>query len=198
MYVLGLTGGIASGKSTVSSYLKSLGIPVFDADAVAHVGEAKGSECLPKIVEIFGEEALTPYGELNRSWVGKEAFTYPEKLQALNTLIHDYVTKERDIFLSQNNHEKLIVLDVPLLIECKWYKVVNEVWLVAVDKETQIERAMSRSNISRSEVEARINCQMSLEEKKKYADVVLDNSGTREQLLAEVQAALHRLDRELE
>lgn len=194
MKIIGLTGGIASGKSTVSAYLHSKEIPVFDADAVSHEAEAKGSVCLPKIVEIFGPQSLTPSGELDRKWVGQEAFTNPAKLAALNNIVHSYCDQARKVFISQNNQEKIVVLDVPLLIECNWYKKVDEVWLVAVDKETQIKRAMVRSGLSRAEVVSRINNQMSLEEKKKYAEVIIDNSGGLNELYAQVDAALYRFE----
>lgn len=196
MKIIGLTGGIASGKSTVSAYLHSKGIPIFDADAVSHEAEAKDSVCLPKILAIFGPQSLTSGGELDRKWVGQEAFTNPAKLAALNNIVHSYCDQARQVFISQNNQEKIVVLDVPLLIECKWYKKVDEVWLVAVDKETQITRAMARSGLSRAEVVSRINHQMSLEEKKKYADVIIDNSGGLAELYAQVDAALYRFETE--
>ncbi len=197
MKIIGLTGGIASGKSTVSTYLRLKGIPVFDADAKARESQAKGGACLGDIVKLLGPKALSANGDMDRKWVSQQVFQHPEQLDALNALVHTYVTRERDKFISQNSQEKLVVLDAPLLIECTWHKIADYVWLVAVDKETQIARAMTRSSLSLGEVEARIAHQMSLEDKKAYAQVVLENSGSKEALFQQVDAALNRLDREL-
>ena len=194
MKIIGLTGGIGSGKSTVSAYLRQKGISILDADAIVIAAEAKGSPCFHAIVDVLGKEVLTAEGELDRKLVSKLVFAHPEKLKALNDIVYACVEAARVKLLDEKKAEKIVVFDIPLLIECNWNKKVDEVWLVAVDKETQIARAMARSKFSREEVERRINLQMSLEDKKQYADVILDNSGSLEHLYAQVDAALIKIE----
>ena len=195
MIVIGLTGGIASGKSTVSGELSRQGVPIFDADQNARDAVAKGSKGLAMVVEAFGNEYLTVEGELNRPKVSELVFRDKQALKTLEGILHKIVWENAEGFLQaqQEQDAKLAVLDVPLLIETGWHKQVDKVWLVAVSRQQQIERAMLRSGMTEAEVVARINSQMSLEEKRKYADVVLDNSGSLEQTLAQVQGELKKL-----
>ena len=194
MKIIGLTGGIGSGKSTVSAYLKQKGISILDADAIVAAAEAKGSPQFSAIVKILGQEVLTEEGELDRKLVSKLVFDQPQKLKALNDIVYACVEDARVKLLNEKKAEKLVVFDIPLLIECRWNEKVDEVWLVAVDTETQIARAMARSGLSREEVEKRINHQMPLEEKKLYADVILDNSGSLKHLYEQVDAALNKIE----
>ena len=195
MIVIGLTGGIASGKSTVSGELSRQGVPIFDADQNARYAVAKGSKGLAMVVEAFGNEYLTVEGELNRPKVSELVFRDKQALKTLEGILHKIVWENAEGFLQAQREQgaKLAVLDVPLLIETGWHKQVDKVWLVAVSRQQQIERAMLRSGMTEAEVVARINSQMSLEEKRKYADVVLDNSGSLEQTLAQVQGELKKL-----
>ena len=195
MITIGLTGGIASGKSTVSAELRRLGLPIFDADAEAKLAVAKGSEGLAQVIEALGSEYLTAEGELNRAKVAERVFHDKEALKTLEAIIHKIVWARAEQFMKENRsaEKQLAVLDVPLLIECGWHKLVDSVWLVAVSRKQQIERAMLRSGMTSDEVEARIAAQMSLAEKKKYADIVLDNSGTLEETLAAVHKELAQL-----
>ena len=195
MIVIGLTGGIASGKSTVSGELSRQGVPIFDADQNARDAVAKGSKGLTMVVETFGNEYLTAEGELNRPKVSELVFRDKQALKTLEGILHKIVWENAEGFLKEQQEQgaKLAVLDVPLLIETGWHKQVNKVWLVAVSRQQQIERAMLRSGMTEAEVVARINSQMSLEEKRKYADVVLDNSGSLERTLAQVQGELKKL-----
>lgn len=195
MIVIGLTGGIASGKSTVSGELSRQGVPIFDADQNARDAVAKGSKGLAMVVEAFGNEYLTVEGELNRPKVSELVFRDKQALKTLEGILHKIVWENAEGFLKEQQEQgaKLAVLDVPLLIETGWHKQVDKVWLVAVSRQQQIERAMLRSGMTEAEVVARIYSQMSLEEKRKYADVVLDNSGSLEQTLAQVQGELKKL-----
>ncbi|MGP2526908.1 dephospho-CoA kinase [Acidaminococcus sp. LBK-2] len=190
MTVIGLTGGIASGKSTVSAYLKQKGIPVFDADGTAWEVEKAGSPCLAALVRCFGPEILTPEGELDRRKMADRAFHDPAVLGQLNAVVHEAIAKKRDTFLEGHRKDPVVVLDAPLLLECGWEKVTDTVWLVYLPEKEQIRRAMLRSGMTREEVEDRIRKQLSLEEKKKRAQVILDNSGTLEELYAQVEQAL--------
>lgn len=195
MITIGLTGGIASGKSTVSAELRRLGLPIFDADAEAKLAVSKGSEGLAQVITALGSEYLTAEGELNRAKVAERVFHDKEALKTLEAIIHKIVWARAEQFMQENRsaERQLAVLDVPLLIECGWHKLVDSVWLVAVSRKQQIERAMLRSGMTADEVEARIAAQMSLAEKKKYADIVLDNSGTLEETLAAVHKELAQL-----
>ncbi len=190
MISIGLTGGIASGKSTVSAYLREKGIEVFDCDGSAKDAVAKDSVCLEKIVKAFGRSVLNADGTMNRKRVSELVFGHPEQLRELNTIVHGWVSQKCREFLSQKSSEKVVVLDMPLLIECEWYKNVDKVWLVKISRSEQIKRAMLRSKMTTGEVENRIDAQMPLKDKETYADVILDNSGSVENLKKQVDAAL--------
>ena len=195
MIVIGLTGGIGSGKSTVSSYMKKLGIPVFDADESGRAAVKKGSPCLQKVLQFFGPDCLLPDGELNRPWVADKVFHDKAVLKQYEKIVQDQVWKEAQQFLAEQREKKApaVVMDVPLLIECGWHTKVDSVWLVKVPKEVQIRRAMLRDGATAEAVTARINAQMPLAEKEKYADVVIDNSGTVESTKAQTAAQLEKV-----
>lgn len=195
MIVIGLTGGIASGKSTIAGELRKLGLPVFDADEVSRNAVAKGSKGLALVAEAFGEEYLTEDGSLNREKVSALVFSDKQALKKLESIIHGIVWQAAEEFLAdcRKNNCKAAVLDVPLLIECSWHTRVDQVWLVAVSVEQQVVRAMARSGMSESDVRKRIASQMSVADKKQYADVVFDNSGALEQTLADVDQAVRNI-----
>lgn len=197
MIIIGLTGGIASGKSTVSNELRKLNIPIFDADEVSRNAVTKGSLGLQLVIEAFGQDYLTQDGEMDRAKVSQLVFANKEARQTLEHIIHKIVWGEAETFLAKcrEANANVAVLDVPLLIECGWHKNVDKVWLVAVDKRQQIERAMKRSGMTEVEVTARIDAQMSLDEKKKHADVIIDNSGSLNDTLIEVHNELAKLAR---
>ncbi|MCQ2373493.1 MAG: dephospho-CoA kinase [Phascolarctobacterium sp.] len=197
MIIIGLTGGIASGKSTVSNELRKLNIPIFDADEVSRNAVTKGSLGLQLVIEAFGQDYLTQDGEMDRAKVSQLVFANKEARQTLEHIIHKIVWGEAETFLAKcrEANANVAVLDVPLLIECGWHKNVDKVWLVAVDKRQQIERAMKRSGMTEAEVTARIDAQMSLDEKKKHADVIIDNSGSLNDTLIEVHNELAKLAR---
>lgn len=193
MIVIGLTGGIACGKSTVSKELARLGIAIHDADLVSRKVVAKGSEGLMQIVETFGSEYLTEDRELNRPKMAELVFKDPTARQKLNHIVHTAVRKDRAAFLEEHKDDKVVVIDVPLLIENGLYKMVDKVWLVMVGETEQIRRAMLRDNATEEQVKARIKAQMPFEEKKKYADLIIDNSGSIEETIAFVQKELAKL-----
>lgn len=195
MLVIGLTGGIASGKSTVAAELRQLGLPVFDADEVSRQAVAKGSDGLRKVEEVFGKEYLTANGELNREKISQLVFADKEALKKLEQIIHGEVWQQAENFLDccRKKNYNAAVLDVPLLIECGWHKKVDTVWLVAVSVAEQIQRAMKRSGMAEADVKKRIAAQMSLEEKKVHADVVFDNSGDLENTLVAVRCEVRKI-----
>lgn len=178
MEVIGLTGGIASGKSTVSKILKRLGAVVIDADIVSREIMSKGSFAYNKIVEYFGIDILKENGEIDRKKLGNIVFADKKKILKLNEITHPFIIeriKEKIEVEKQKKREKAVILDAALLIEMKMYKMVDEVWLVVVDSKTQIKRVMERDKLSYKDAVNRIKSQMPLEDKMKYADFIINN-----------------------
>lgn len=180
MFVLGLTGGIASGKSSISAMLKEMGFPIVDADEIARRVVEKGSPVLERIKEEFGEGVLNADGTLNRKALGQLVFSSNKKLELLNSITHPAIIEEirRNIDALSAKGERLCVLDVPLLIESGINNMADAVLLVYVDEKTQLYRLMNRDHISEELALKKISSQMSFEEKKKYADYIIDNSGS--------------------
>ncbi|MBM7582192.1 dephospho-CoA kinase [Caldicoprobacter guelmensis] len=179
MKIIGLTGGIACGKSTVSKILAELGAAVIDADMIAREVMRKGTPVWQEVKETFGDEYLQPDGEIDRKKLGELVFSNPEALKKLNSITHPAIQKR---VLSEIERLKLmscykaVVVDAALLIEAGWYDMVDEVWLVVADREAQIERLMKRSGLTRQQALNRINSQMAQEIKMRYADKIIDNS----------------------
>lgn len=181
--VIGITGSIATGKSTVSNMIKELGFTVVDADIAARVVVEPGQEAYKKIVETFGEEILQPTGEIDRKKLGNIVFNNEEKRLQLNSIVHPAVRKwmndqKEEAF---QRGEQVVFLDIPLLYESKLTHMTDKVMVVYVDEKTQLERLMKRNELSEEEAKARINSQMSIEEKRKLADAVIDNRGSLEE-----------------
>lgn len=180
MFKIGLTGGIASGKSTVLTYFKDKGIPYIDADIVAREVVEPGTEGLKAIVDTFGSHVLQGDGTLNREALGAIVFHNEEKRQLLNSCLKTHISNRIMELTSQyeQGNTPILIYDIPLLIEGEWYTMMDEVWLVYVNERTQIERLMSRNGYTREDALARINSQMRLDDKRAYADVIIDNNGT--------------------
>ncbi|MED0933854.1 dephospho-CoA kinase [Bacillus mobilis] len=183
--VIGLTGGIASGKSTVSDMFRELSIPVIDADIIAREVVERGKPAYNKIVEVFGTEVLQEDGELDRPKLGSVVFYNEEKRLQLNKIVHPAVREEmnmqKEMYIKEmyiKEGMQAVVLDIPLLFEGKLTSLVDRVLVVAVKPHTQLERLMKRNNFSEEEATARIQSQMPLEEKVKNADAVINNDGT--------------------
>ena len=180
MFKIGLTGGIASGKSTVLTYFKDKGIPYIDADIVAREVVEPGTEGLKAIVDTFGSHVLHADGTLNREALGAIVFHNEEKRQLLNSCLKTHIRNRIMELTSQyeQGNTPILIYDIPLLIEGEWYTMMDEVWLVYVNEMTQIERLMSRNGYTREDALARINSQMRLDDKRAYADIIVDNNGT--------------------
>ena len=195
MFRIGLTGGVGCGKSTVSRYLSSLGIPIVDGDRIAHEATKSGSTVMRDIVRAFGKEMLLPDGSLDREKLATLVFSDEKKRQVLNGIIHPYVWQKAaaEMLAAEAAGHALIVLDMPLLIEIGWHLRVNAIWVVAVPQETQILRVCQRDGVTREQAMARVRNQMPTDKKMGYADVVIDNSGTPEETYRQVDAALTKL-----
>lgn len=177
-YILGLTGGIASGKSTVSAYLAQNGALIIDADLIARQVVAKRSSGLKQIVAKFGEEILTASGELDRKKLGKLVFSNKELLKALTDITGPLIRAEilREIEAAKKAQVKLVVLDIPLLFETGYQTLCDKVMVVTIPSEVQLERVMKRDNLSAAEARKRIANQLPASKRNELADVLIDNS----------------------
>lgn len=178
--VIGLTGGIASGKSTVSNFLKEMDITVVDADLEARLAVMKGESAYFKIIAEFGEDILLANGEIDRQKLGSIIFHQVEKRQRLNDIVHPEVRQRMSdqVEKAKRKNEEVIVLDIPLLFESKLTYMVDKTVLVFVDNETQLKRLIARNNLSVEDAEARIHSQMPLSDKIRLADAVINNNGS--------------------
>ncbi len=177
---IGLTGGIASGKSLVSQYLRELGAPVFDADEASRKAVSLHSPGLAEVLGAFGSEYALADGNLDRAKMAAQVFGNAASRRRLENIIHKQVWQQAEAFgqRTQKNGEPLAFFDVPLLIECGWHRRMDKVWLVSLPVQEQIRRAVMRDKASSQQIQARIAAQLSLDAKKPYADLVIDNSGS--------------------
>jgi dephospho-CoA kinase len=186
--VVGLTGGIASGKSTVSNMLKEMKMTVIDADVESRKAVQNGEPAYTQIVESFGQEIVLPNGEIDRQKLGSIIFHEEQKRMLLNSIVHPEVRRRMNEKknLAIKAKEKIVILDIPLLFESNLINMVDQTLLVYVDRDIQLNRLMERNQLSKEEAEARIQSQMPLEEKMKLADKIINNNGslteTKEQL----------------
>jgi dephospho-CoA kinase len=182
MRIVGLTGGIGTGKTSVASLFEKLGVPVIDADAITHALQERGSPLLALIVEAFGPGVLSPDGSLDRGGLGDLVFRDAEARARLNAIVHPAVGAEtaRRLAAAREAGAPLVILDVPLLFEVggRARVGVEAVILVYAREEQQIERQMARDGCSREAAERRVRAQLPIEEKRALADFVIDNSGS--------------------
>ena len=193
MYIIGLTGSIASGKSTVSRILSQCGAPIVDADIIARAVAERGEIGWQKIVETFGEGVLQENGELDRGKVGEMIFRDASKRAELDRIMHPIILErmEAEVAMYEAKGEQIVILDVPLLLELGWQDKVSVVWPVAVSPDTQKQRLMARNSLTEEQAAVRIASQMSIEEKRRYADVIINNDGTLEETEETVRARWH-------
>ena len=189
--IIGITGGIASGKSTVTNFLREKGFEVVDADALVHQLQKPGGRLFQILVEHFGEKVLLEDGELNRPLLASLIFSNSEEREwskeTQGQIIREELGSLRDK-LAQT--EDVFFMDIPLLFEQDYASWFDETWLVYVSRDTQLDRLMNRDQLSKESAETRLASQWPLEEKKKFATYILDNNGSREQLLSQVVTLL--------
>jgi len=194
--LIGLTGSIASGKSTVVQYLRQTGFSVIDADKLGHKVLEPGNPGYNKVVEKFGNKILNPDSTLNRPVLGRIVFGDPEKLKQLNEISHpiieDMIQKEF-IKLASVSIGGVVFLEAALLIEANWHKVCQVIWVVTLEPAVAINRLQERDGLSQTEAKSRFETQLAPEERLTYADVVLQNEGSKEDLLSLTQQALQKL-----
>lgn len=192
--IIGITGGIASGKSTFTEFLRQKGFQVVDADAVVHQLQKPGGRLYQVLVEHFGEKILLKNGELNRTLLASLIFSNPEEQEWSKRTQGEIIREELDALRNQlAQTEALFFMDIPLLFEQNYASWFDETWLVYVNRDVQLERLMKRDQISKEAAESRLNSQWPLERKISLASHSLDNNGNQEQLIAQVVQLLEEM-----
>ena len=192
--IIGITGGIASGKSTVTEFLRQKGFQVVDADAVVHQLQKPGGRLYQVLVEHFGEKVLLENGELNRTLLASLIFSNPEEQEWSKRTQGEIIREELAALRNQfAQTEALFFMDIPLLFEQNYASWFDETWLVYVNRDVQLERLMKRDQISKEAAESRLNSQWPLERKISLASHSLDNNGNQEQLIAQVVQLLEEM-----
>lgn len=196
MRIIGLTGGIASGKSTVAKMFTGVNIPLIDTDIIAKDLLKKGTSVYDKIINYFSNEILLTNGDINRKKLAKIVFSNPNKRMKLNDIVHPNVKDEVFNLIKRydNENKELIVLDVPLLYETEFHTFTDEIIVVYCNYDEQISRLMIRDRINEEYAKMKIDAQMSLEEKRELADYVIDNSYS----ILETKREFNRILEELE
>ncbi|GAB1402527.1 dephospho-CoA kinase [Elusimicrobiota bacterium] len=185
--IIGLTGGIATGKSEASKIFKKLGCYVIDADKISRQLTTKGSDVLKKIVESFGTEILTKKGSLNRKKLSRLIFNNKGAKLQLERILHVYIIKKINEIVAKKYKDTDIVIDAPLLFEVGLDRICNKVIVIYAQYSLQLKRFMKRDNLSKAEAEQRISVQMPIEEKMMLATVVIDNSYTLKDLTKNIK-----------
>ena len=189
--IIGITGGIASGKSTVTNFLRKQGFQVVDADAVVHQLQKPGGRLFQALVQHFGQEIILENGELNRPLLASFIFSNPEEREwsriTQGEIIREELATLRDQLVQI---EAVFFMDIPLLFEQDYSAWFDETWLVYVERDVQVERLMKRDHLSKDEAEFRLAAQWPLEKKKDLASHVLNNNGNQDQLLTQVVSLL--------
>lgn len=193
--VIGLTGGIASGKSAVSAMLAEQGALVIDADKVGHEAYAAGSDCFRDVVDAFGAEIVSPEGEIDRKALGAKVFGDPAQRKRLEGIVWPWMrqTMERRLDAIRAEGTPVVVLEAAVLIEANWVPIVDVVWLVTVTPEIARQRIVSRNGLSEEQAQARIDAQLRNEERARHAQVIIENNGTLEALRTRVLEAWEKL-----
>lgn len=194
--MIGITGGIASGKSTVVAMIKEAGYQVIDADQVVHQLQEKGGRLYEALKQAFGNEILKEAGDLNRKKLSEMVFSNPSHMATSsaiqNQIIKEELAAERDQ-LAQS--QTVIFMDIPLLIELGYQDWFDAIWLVYADAQTQLRRLMARNHLREVDAKKRLSSQLSIEEKRPHASLVIDNSGDMETLRKQVHKALEQLSK---
>ena len=194
--IIGITGGIASGKSTVTEFLRQPGYQVIDADQVVHELQEPGERLYQALLSTFGSVILQEDGHLDRPKLGAMIFGNPELLaqssQLQNEIIREELARRRDLLAET---EDIFFMDIPLLFELSYENWFDQIWLVDVTEETQLNRLMSRNALSQEEAEKRITAQLSLNEKRNRVNLIIDNNGLQEATYQQLRDAIQKLER---
>ena len=193
--VIGLTGGIGSGKSTVSQYLAELGAVILDADKVGHEAFQPNTEAWREVVAAFGREIVAPSGEIDRKKLGGIVFSHPESLTRLNQIMHPRMFDMMQVQIEEYRRQgvDVIVLEAAILIEANWTPLVDEVWVAVAPETAVLERLKKQRGLEEAQILARIRSQLSSEERVKQADVVINNDGELDEVKVRVKELWARL-----
>ncbi|HEL0003235.1 TPA: dephospho-CoA kinase [Streptococcus equi subsp. zooepidemicus] len=193
--IIGITGGIASGKSTAVALIRQAGYQVIDADQVVHELQAKGGRLYQVLLETFGQDILLPSGELDRPKLAELLFAHADSMakssQQQNAIIREALAKKKEQ-LAQT--EDIFFMDLPLLVELGYQDWFDAIWLLYVDDNTQLKRLMERNQLTELAAKQRIASQLPMSQKKAYADVVIDNNGDLQALETQISKALQDLE----
>ena len=195
MKVIGLTGGIGSGKSTVSQYLQELGAVILDADKVGHEAYRPNTETWQELVAAFGRQILTPDDEIDRKKLGEIVFSNPESLARLNQIVHPrmYQMMKTRIEECRQQGVAVVVLEAAILLEAGWTPLVDEVWVTVASESTVVGRVKERTGLPEEQILARIRSQLSSEERAKQANVVVNNDSNLDELKTKVKELWQKL-----
>ena len=191
MKIIGLTGGIGTGKSTVARFLAELSAVILDTDKAGHEALKSGTETWQQVVTAFGKQIITVSGEIDRQKLGEIVFADPAALARLNQIVHPVIHKAVMAQLEKYRRQGtgVLVLEAPLLVEAGWDSVVNEVWVTTATEATVLQRLNDRTGLSEQEAQSRIRSQISTEERLKHANVIIDTDCT----LAELKTKIKEL-----
>ena len=195
MFVIGLTGGIASGKSTAARYLAEKGAQVIDADKLGHRVYEAGRPAFDQVVAAFGDDVVGDDGEIDRRVLGGKVFGSPERLKRLTDIAWPEILAmaTEEIGQARRRGASVVVLEAAVLLEANWQSDVDEVWVVTVEPEAAIARAAARDGVDEAAVRARIDAQLTNAERVALADVVIDNGGSESELLAKLDTQWQRV-----
>ena len=191
MGVIGLTGGIASGKTLVSDYMRKFDVDVIDGDVITHDLYAPGSEILKEIAGVFGEKYILADGNLDRTALREQVFSDMKNKESLERIVHPIIRREimKALLQSEKDHQLLVL---PLLIEGGYQCWCDELWLLRVDKKCQVDRLIRRDGITRKLAEEMIASQMPFDKKRRFADRIIDNRGSREKTFYQAEKSFFR------
>jgi len=193
--VICLSGGLASGKSTASKFLQEHGADIIDADRLGHRAYDPGTQAFRKVIDTFGEDVVTDENQIDRKVLGGKVFGQPDELKKLTDIVWPEIRRLAELEIScfeALNPDATVVLEAAVLFEAGWDDIGDEIWVVVVDRETAIERSISRDGLEREAVESRLNSQLSNEERTAKATVVIDNNSTPEAMREQLEQQWQR------
>ncbi|MDP3880513.1 MAG: dephospho-CoA kinase [Dehalococcoidales bacterium] len=193
--VIGLTGGIGSGKSTVARFLAEMGAIILDADKLGHEVFKPDTPAWHEVVATFGTEVLSPGGEIDRQKLGGIVFNDPEALSRLNRIMHPRINDMAKARIEEYRRQgaDVVVLEAAILIEADWTSVVDEVWVTVAPEDRVLERVKEQRGLDETQIRARIRSQLTTEERIKHADVVIQNAGDLDEIKSRVREQWDRL-----
>ncbi|MCZ6641390.1 MAG: dephospho-CoA kinase [Gammaproteobacteria bacterium] len=197
MIVIGLTGGMASGKSTAARHLQTLGAHVIDADVLGHRAYEPGTRAFSEVVNAFGSDIVDADGRIDRKILGGKVFGQPDSLAKLTNIVWPEIRRMAEAEIEsvrKADPSKVIVLEAAVLFEAGWEDAVGEIWVVSLDRDAAAQRAGARDGVDQAAVQKRIDAQMTNEERVKRGEIIIDNSGSLADLLTQLDTQWQRIE----